>query len=104
MEAANQESTFSAGQPAGESSAQVHWGNLSALGDEAVAEGRLEDAFEHYGNAFRIAKRSGPGSGWLAQSYIRLADVCAALDRRTAALRLYGQGVAILDRRADGRG
>lgn len=102
MEAANQESTLSTGQPAGGSSARVHWSNLLALGDEAIADGRLEDAFEHYGNALRIAKRSGPKSDWLAESYIQLADVCAALDRGSPALRLYGQAVAILDRLPDG--
>jgi tetratricopeptide (TPR) repeat protein len=98
MEAANQESTLSGGLPADGSSAQVHWRNLLGLGDEAIADGRLEDAFEHCGNALRIAKQSGPDSDWLAESYVRLADICAALDRRSAALRLYGQGVAILDR------
>ncbi len=102
MEAANQESTFPAGQPADASLAQVHWSNLLALGDEAIADGRLEDAFEHYGNALRIAKQSGPGSDWLAESYIRLADACAALDRGIPALRLYRQAIAILDRLPDG--
>ncbi|MDH3230711.1 MAG: tetratricopeptide repeat protein [Alphaproteobacteria bacterium] len=102
MAAANQESTLSDDRPAGRSPARTHWSNLLALGDEAITDGRLADAFEHCKNALRIAKESGPGSDWLAESYVRLADICAALDRQNAALRLYGRGVAILNRLPNG--
>ena len=90
------------GLPSGGSPAQAHWSNLLALGDEAVADGRFADALEHCKNAFLIAKDFGPESAWLAESCIRLADVCAALEQRRAALRLYRQGVAILGRLPDG--
>jgi tetratricopeptide (TPR) repeat protein len=102
MEAAKQASRASADLPAGGSPARANWENLLVLGDEAIAEGRLEDAVEHCTNALGIAEENGAESVWLAESYIRLADLCAALDDQTAALRRYGQGAAILDERPDG--
>ena len=102
MEAANQESMLSAGRPAGGSPLQTRRYDLLVRGDEAIADGRLADALEHCKDALRTAREYVPENEWLAESYIRLADVCAALDQRSAALRLYRQGIAILGRLPDG--
>ncbi len=102
MEAANQESALADEHLSDEPAAQVRWSRLRGLADESIADGRLADAGDHCKNALEIAREHGPGSTWLAESYIRLADIAAGLDQADAALRLYGHGAAILDSRPDG--
>jgi hypothetical protein len=63
----------------------------------AIADGHLGDALDRCRDALQIAKAHGSKTDWLAESYVRLADLCAALDQPSAAQRLYGQGIAILN-------
>ncbi len=98
MEVANQQTALAGERPSAASAEREYWSTLLGLADESIVEGRIADAGDHCKNALEIAREHGPGSDWLAESYIRLADVAAALDQSAAALRLYGQGVAILDR------
>lgn len=102
MEAANQGFLSADGALAGAATEQARWGEQLMLADEAIAGGRLEDALDHYKGALQIAQEYWPGSPDLAESYVRLADVCAALDQRDTAFSLYGQGVKVLGGFAEG--
>lgn len=102
MEAANQGFLSADGELAGAASLQTRWGDQLILADEAIAGGRLADALDHNKHALMIAQENWPGTPELAESYVRLADVCAALDQCDTALNLYNQGVTVLGGFADG--
>ena len=104
MEAVNQGFLTTDGQPAEDPSAQARWSELLVAADEAIAGGRLAEARDLFKESLRTAQETWPGDARLAESYVRLADVCAALDRGDVALRLYGQGVTVLGGLADGVG
>lgn len=102
MEAANQASAPAQEHASGRAPVPAHWRLLLRQAKSAVADGRLGDALERCRDALQIAKAHAGKTEWLAESYIRLADMCAALDQPDAARRLYGQGIAVLDGLPDG--
>jgi len=102
MEAANQASAPSRKIASGGSPVPAHWRLLLRQAMGAIAEGRLNDALDRCRDALQIAKAHGAKTEWLAESYIRLADLCAALDQPGAARRMYGQGIAVLDSLPEG--
>lgn len=97
MEAANQASAPSPDARSSGSPAPAHWRLLLGQAKRAIADDKLRDALDRCRDALQIAKAQSARTEWLAESYIRLADLCAALDQPDAARRLYGQGIAILD-------
>jgi len=97
MEAANQASALLPEHASGGSSAPAHWRLLLGQARNAIAAGDLADALDRCRDALQIAKGHGAKTDWLAESYIRLADICAALDQSGAAQRFYGQGIAVLN-------
>lgn len=102
MQAANQASALSSERESGGSPAPAHWRLLLGQSNGAIVDGKLDDALDRCRDALQIAKGHGKKTEWLAESYIRLADVCAALDQPGAALRMYGQGIAVLDKLSGG--
>ena len=104
MEAVNQGFMTTDGQPAADPSVQARWSGLLLAAHEAIVGDRLAEARDLFKEALGIAQESWPGDTRLAESYIRLADVCAALDQGDVALRLYGQGVTVLGGLDDGVG
>jgi len=97
MEAAKQASAPSPERASGGSSAPAHWRLLIGQAKKSIGDGHLGDALDRCRDALQIAKGNGAKTDWLGESYIRLADICAALDQPGAAQRLYGQGIAVLN-------
>lgn len=104
MEAVNQNIGMSEGQSAVDSSAQARWRELLQAAGQAVAGDSLAEARAPLQQALGIAQKKWPEDMRLAESCLRLADLCAALDEGEVALRLYGQGVTVLGGLDDGVG
>jgi tetratricopeptide (TPR) repeat protein len=102
MEAVNQGFLSSTDELAGTPARQSRWASLIARSKRAVARRRLAEAAGYLEEALEMARDDWPNSQMQAESSIRLADLCAALDRRDDALRLYGEGVGVLGELPDG--
>lgn len=102
MEAVTQGFLSSAKRFAGRPARQYRWSSLVGLAKQAVGKRRLAEATAHLEEALEIAAAEWPDSLRLAESYARLADLRAALDRRNDALGLYGQAVLVLGNLPDG--
>lgn len=102
MEAVNEQPAPQAGRPAAPLPREAEWGRLLVAAERGVGQDRLEDAFGDLKRALTLAKEIWPGGVETAETYIRLGDVCGALDKSDAAIRMYGRGVELLQARPDG--
>ena len=96
MEAVNQGFLSSTGELAATPARQSRWESLIAQSKQAVARRRLAEAAGYLEEALEMAQTDWPNSERQAESLIRLADLRAALDRRSDALRLYGEAIGVL--------
>jgi tetratricopeptide (TPR) repeat protein len=102
MEAANKGFLSAAGDLSGTPARQSLWASLITKSKQAVDRRRLAEAAGYAREALGMAEHDWPDSLLLAESYIRLADLSAALDQRDEALQLYGRAIAILGELPDG--
>lgn len=102
MEALKEGFLSSANEPADTPARQALWESLVARSKQAAARRRLGEAAGYLEEALALARKDWPESRRLAVSCIRLADLCAALDRRAEARNLYGEAVDVLGGLPDG--
>ncbi|MCK4867687.1 MAG: hypothetical protein KAT39_06535 [Alphaproteobacteria bacterium] len=102
MEAVNQDVFSSTGELAGTPARRSRWESLIVQSKQAVARRRLPEAAGYLEESLKMARTDWPNSHREAESCIRLADLCAALDRRNDALRLYGEAIGVLGDLPDG--
>ncbi|UCH75411.1 MAG: tetratricopeptide repeat protein [Rhodospirillales bacterium] len=96
-------SQASTGRPSSDGSQPLaRWHDVMGRARQSSAAGDLATARDCCKDALEIAEAHGPGTEWLAESYIRLADLSAAFDQPDIALRLYRQAVAILEALPEG--
>ena len=84
--------------------------SYNRLGDVAVAQGKLEEAAEAYGESLAISKKLAEGdptnTGWqrdLSVSYDKLGDVAVAQGKLEEAAKAYGESLAIFKETGRGR-
>jgi len=102
MEAVRQGFLSSAAELADTPVKQARWESLVTRSKQAVARRRLAEAAGYLEEALALARTDWPESRRLAESCIRLADLCAALDRREEARKLYGEAIGVLGDLPDG--
>lgn len=101
MGAVRQGLLSSVGRFAGRPARQFRWNALIAQADEAIARRRLAEAKAHLAQAFAVARDEWPHGERVAESALRLADLCAALERHRESRHLYVQGASILAAQPD---
>lgn len=104
MEAVKQDFPDSSGDAVDTPARRSRWETLLAQSAQAVARRRLLEAAGYLEEALAQAAVDWPGSRRYAESCVRLADLRAALDRRSEALKLYGEAIAMLGDQPDGIG
>ena len=102
MEAASKGFLSDTNELVGTPARQSRWESLIAKSKQAVGQRRLGEAAGYAEEALALARHDWPGAHQLAESCILLADLRAALDRRSDALKLYGEAIGVLGELPDG--
>lgn len=102
MEAIDDTPSASTGQPSDGSFSEAEWASLLVAADRAVTGGRFAEGLDCLKQALRISKQLWPDGAETAETYLRLGDVCTALDKADAALQMYSRGADLLQDSPEG--